>query len=385
MHKNALPGKANGRKIQELRWFLMNGKVINAVHIYVLMIMSTGFMVHVLIIPILLSTSSRDSWLSVLFSTVPFFLWIFLLFYLYKKLNKQKDILALLRKKLKSKWIYIPLTILLGSYFLLTALVTLKFTFIWAKGNYTFNTPDVVIIVLFALICFYASFKGLRTISTLSFLSLPIVSIFGFVVGIGNTPSKDYELLFPIFEHGYSQFLHGFIYSCAGLFDIIFLLFLTPFIKDKLKGKWLILTGIMLVFLILGPLTGAISEFGSHEAAKLRNPAYEEWRLLKLGEHITRLDFLSIFQWLSGAFVRISLSLFIAEKILTYEKQTKWALPTLYSILMISAYIPWNASSFISFLKNYYFPFSLLFQISILLLFLLLIRLVGVQHEESTN
>jgi len=44
----------------------MNEKLISAVHVYVLMMMSTGFMVHVLIIPILLSTSFRDSWLSVL-------------------------------------------------------------------------------------------------------------------------------------------------------------------------------------------------------------------------------------------------------------------------------------------------------------------------------
>lgn len=363
----------------------MNGKMISAIHIYVLMIMSTGFMVHVLIIPILLSTSNRDSWLSVIFSTIPFILWILLVFYLYKKMNNQEDILSILRSKCNYNWIYIFITIILGSYFLLTALITLKFTFIWAKGNYTLDTPDIVVIILFALICYYSTSKGLLTISTISFLALPVVSIFGFLVGIGNSPSKNYELLFPIFENGHSQFMHGIIYSCAGLFEIIFLLFLIPLVKDKLKAKWLVITGVMLVLLILGPLTGAISEFGPHEAEKLRNPAYEEWRLLKIGEHITRLDFLSIFQWLSGAFVRISLSMFIAEKLFIYKKRTKWVLPTLYMIIIISAYIPWDASSFFAFLKSYYFPISLVFQIGIFLLFLLLIHLKGVQHEETTN
>lgn len=363
----------------------MNGKLISAVHIYVLMIMSTGFMVHVLIIPVLLSTSNRDSWLSVIFSTIPFIFWILLVFYLYKKINRQADLLSLLSKKVKYKWIYTLLTVILGSYFLLVALITLKFTFIWAKGNYTLDTPDFVIIIMFALVCYFASSKGLLTISTIALLSLPFVSIFGFIVGIGNTPSKNYELLLPIFENGYSEFLQGIFYSCSGLFDTIFLLFLTPFIKNKLKANWLILTGIMLVCLILGPLTGALSEFGPHEAAKLRNPAYEEWRLLKIGEHITRLDFLSIFQWLSGAFVRISLSLFIVEKIFTYQKSAKWVLPTLYSILILGVYIPWDAHSFFLFLKNIYFPISLGVQIGILLLFLLLIHLVGEQHGESKN
>ncbi|MGG0719040.1 endospore germination permease [Robertmurraya massiliosenegalensis] len=363
----------------------MNTKLISAIHIYALMIMSTGFMVHVLIIPILLSTSNRDSWLSVIISTIPFILWILLLFFLYKKMYKQEDILSILRKTLHYNWIYIIFITLLGSYFLLVALITLKFTFLWAKGSYTFDTPDIVIITTFAMICYYATSKGILTISTISFISLPIVSIFGFFVGIGNSPNKNYELLFPIFENGYSQFLHGIMYSSSGLFDIVFFLFLIPFIKDRLKTKWLIVTGITLVFLILGPLTGAISEFGPHEAVKMRNPAYEEWRLLKIGVHITRLDFLSIFQWLSGAFVRISLSMFIVNRIFTLNGSKNWVLPTLYLVIIISAYIPWDASSFFLFLKNYYFPISLAFQVGIFLLFLVLIHLMGVQHEEKTD
>lgn len=349
------------------------------------MIMSTGFMVHVLVIPTLLSASSRDSWLSVIFSTVPFLIWVFFIFYLYKKINNQRDLLSFIRKKFNHNWFYILLTMILGSYFLLEAFITLKFTFFWAKGNYTLDTPDIFIITLLAFVCYYSSSKGVLTISTISLLTLPVVSVFGFLVGIGNSPSKNYELLFPIFENGYSQFLHGIIYSCSGLFDIFFLLFLTPFIKNKLKVKWLVLTGIMLVLLILGPLTGALAEFGPHEAAKLINPAYEEWRLLRLGEHITRLDFLSIFQWLSGAFVRISLSVFIVERIFNHTKRKRWLLPTLYCILIIGTYLPWNASSFYLFLQTYYFPISLGFQVGICLLFLLLIHLVGGQHEESRN
>ncbi|WP_077618436.1 endospore germination permease [Bacillus sinesaloumensis] len=363
----------------------MNGKLISAVHIYVLLIMSTGFMVHVLIIPVLLTTSNRDSWLSVIFSAVPFIIWILLLFYLYKKGTKHEDILSLLHKKCKYKAFRFLLKVILGAYFLLVALITLKFTYIWAKGNYALETPDFVIIIMFAVVCYFATSKGLLAICTISLLSLPIVSIFGFIVGIGNTPNKNYELLFPIFENGYSEFFKGILYSCSGLFDIIFLLFLTPYIKNKLKAKWLLVTGIMLILLILGPLTGAISEFGPHEAAKMRNPAYEEWRLLKLGEHMTRLDFLSIFQWLSGSFVRISLSMFIVNRLFTYRKRSAWVLPTFYSFVIIGVYIPWDAHSFFLFLKNYYFPISLGVEIGIFLLFLLLIRSAGEQHGETTN
>lgn len=362
----------------------MNQKMIQAVHIYILLIMSTGFMVHVLIIPAILSTSNRDAWLSVIFSTIPFILWILLIFYIYKKLNTTDDILFLIKRKFSKSRVFIIFSFVFGSYFLFSAFITFKYTFFWANANYAFEVPNFVIILLFALICLYASTKGIRTISTIAFLVLPFVSLFGFLVGLGNSPNKNYELLFPIFENGYKDFIQGLIYSCAGLFEIIFLLFLTSFIKDRLKIKWLILTGIILVFLILGPLVGSISQFGPEEAAKLRNPAYEQWKLLKIGDHITRLDFLSIFQWLSGAFVRISLSIFIADKIFLFNKKVKWAIPILYLLLIIGACIPWNATSFFNFLQKYYFPISFIFQICTMLLFLLIIQFKGDHHEESS-
>lgn len=363
----------------------MNQKMIQAVHIYILLIMSTGFMVHVLIIPAILSTSNRDAWLSVIFSTIPFIFWILLVFYIYKKLKTRDDVLSLLKRKLSPSWVIIIFSIVFGTYFLISAFITLKYTFFWANANYTFEVPNFIIVLLFALICFYASLKGIRTISTIAFLVLPIVSFFGFLVGIGNSPNKNYELLFPIFENGYKDFIQGLVHTCSGLFEIIFLLFLTSYIKDRLKVKWLIIVGIILVFLILGPLVGAISEFGPEEAAKLRNPAYEQWKLLTIGVHITRLDFLSIFQWLSGAFVRISLSLFIAEKIFMFNQKIKWILPILYLLLIIGACIPWNATSFFYFLQHYFFPISLIFQICTMLILLLIIHLKGDNHEESSS
>ncbi|MDQ0243624.1 spore germination protein (amino acid permease) [Bacillus fengqiuensis] len=363
----------------------MNQKVIQSVHLYILLIMSTGFMVHVLTIPTILSVSNRDAWLSVICSTIPFILWILLIFYIYKKLHTHDDILSFLKRIISQSWVLIIFSIVFGSYFLISSFITLKYTFFWANAHYTFEVPDFVIVLLFALICLYASVKGIRTISTIALLVLPFVSFFGFLVGFGNSPNKNYELLFPIFENGYKDFIQGLVHTCAGLFEMIFLLFLTSFLKDKLKVKWLILTGIVLVFLILGPLAGAISEFGSEEAAKLRNPAYEQWRLLEIGEHITRLDFLSIFQWFSGAFVRISLSLFIAGKILLLNKNTKWVLPILYFILIIGACIPWDATSFFYFLQHVYFPISLMFQICTMLFLLLIIHIKGDHHEESAN
>ena len=47
----------------------------------------------------------------------------------------------------------------------------------------------------------------------------------------------------------------------------------------------------ILVGLTLGPLIGAITEFGPNEATKQRYPAYEEWGLVTIGRYIEHLDF----------------------------------------------------------------------------------------------
>jgi spore germination protein KB len=337
----------------------MNQKVIQSIHIYILMIMSTGFLLHVLIVPSLLTASHRDSWIAVVGSIVPFLIWILLLFFVYKKM-KDENIISLLFKVINKPIAYI-ISYLFFLYFLMTAFITLKYTLYWANANYSQEVPSFVVILLFTVICFYASFKGIHTISTMAILILPLVVFFGFLVGLGNVKNKNYSLLFPIFENGYGNFFHGFIYTCSGFFEILFILFLTSYLKDKLKIKWLILISIFLFILILGPLTGVITEFGAVEAQKLKNPAYEEWKLLNLGLNITRLDFLSIFQWISGGFIRISLSMFIANLIINHIGTKKWSLPVFYLFLLIGVLIPWNASSFIFFIQNYYLPFNLIF------------------------
>lgn len=336
----------------------MSQKVIQSTHIYTLLIMSTGFMVHVLLHPIILTVSKRDSWVSVIGSVAPLILWTVMMYYLNKKFEK-KNILSVLFSL--HPLISYLIRIMFGLYFFLTAFITFQYTDFWAKSNYTSDIPDFFVVVPFAALCYYASLKGIRTIGSLSLFLLPLVVMFGLLVGIGNIKNKAYSLLFPVFEHGYNDFFLGIMYTCACAFEIIYFLFITPYIKDRIKMKPLMLVCIGLIFLAVGPLVGGIAEFGAEEAEKLKVPAFEEWKLLTIGVHITRLDFLSIFQWLSGAFIRISLNMLIVNQLLDRHKKKNWILLFLYILLIISVLIPWNFSSFFTLLYSVYYPVSLVF------------------------
>ncbi|MGM0754262.1 MAG: GerAB/ArcD/ProY family transporter [Bacillota bacterium] len=337
----------------------MNKRSIYLIHIFSIIILSSGLMVHVLILPSLLGAGKRDSWISVLLSVPPLFLWIFLLYYIYKKLGNQ-DPIQFIRTHFGKK-ISNMIGYLLSLYFMGSAFVTLNYTANWSLTNYTFEVPFWVILTSITVTTLYGTYKGVRTIGMIAFICLPVVTFLGFFVASGNMKNKDYSRLFPIFENGMSDALFGMIYVGAGIFELAVFLFLVPFVvTGEIKMKWLIGLGILLAFLTLGPVTGAISEFGIEESMKMKNPAYEQWRLLTLGEYITRLDSLSILQWLSGAFVRISISVYITEKLLfTTENKRFLKILILYGVLFLGALIPWNEASFFTFLYTYFLPYSL--------------------------
>ncbi|MFR9721672.1 hypothetical protein ACL00X_20305, partial [Aeromonas diversa] len=78
----------------------------------------------------------------------------------------------------------------------------------------------------------------------------------------------------------------------------------------------LVWIGLSFLILTLGPTIGAIAEFGPFVAAKQRYPAFEEWRLVSIGRYIEHLDFLSVYQWFVGAFIRLSLLCFLTPDVL---------------------------------------------------------------------
>ncbi len=101
------------------------------------------------------------------------------------------------------------------------------------------------------------------------------------------------------------------------------LLFLQHQYKDRIRWYHFGIMLFILMGLTLGPLIGAITEFGPVEAAKQRYPAYEEWGLVSIGRYIEHLDFFSIYQWLTGTFIRVSFMLYIVADLLKMTSKPK--------------------------------------------------------------
>ncbi|MDU0206013.1 MULTISPECIES: endospore germination permease [Paenibacillus] len=321
-----------------------------------MLMLSIGLLNHVIIIPMLLQKAQRDSWISVLLAGAFFMIWVVLL---YSVIGKNRDMP--LFQWLKLKYGAMVSYLLAGFaciYIFTLSTITLKDTVTWIHLAFSTNTPIIVLASALLIVCSINAYKGIESIANTAAIFLPFVVILGFYVMTANHPNKEYSLLKPILEFGMKPVWHGVIYVEAGLLELSLLLFIKHHIRTRISFMSLVALTLILILLTFGPLVGAISEFGPKQASHLRFPAYEEWRLVTIGHFIEHMDFLSIYQWFSGAFLRISLTLFLINDILGIEKKRNKTLSLflICSIQLIATCLPISDPKFINLITDILLP-----------------------------
>lgn len=335
----------------------MAKQMVNFFQIALVLIGSTGIINHVIIIPMLLDHSGRDSWISIIILSFVYIIWIPCVFLIHKYTRKEQLFSWLMRNY--GGFITYPLLSIIVLYLIILGTVTLKETLTFFSF-YLPETPRILLGALLSIICFYNIQRGIRSIALTTGILLPVVFLLGFFVMIANFPHKDYSLLKPIMEHGIDPVIKGMIYPAAGFIELIFILFLQHHIKSKIKLSQLIIVGIILAGITLGPTMAAIVEFGPFVAENQRFPAFEEWRLVSIGNYIENLDFLSVYQWLVGVFIRISLIIFLIPDMLqvTKRKASNQIRFIVLICMVIICILPISDASFYWFLSYVFLPIS---------------------------
>ncbi|KRE75342.1 GerAB/ArcD/ProY family transporter [Paenibacillus sp. Soil750] len=357
-------------------------KQITSIQLYGIVIIAIAITNHVLLIPVLLHYGKRDSWLGASLAIVPMLVWTFLIYFLVKR-TKQGDLIAWIRMRL-GKWGAYLIQSFIVLICLTHALVTIKDVTMWTHVTYLPRTPLIMISFLFILFCFFAAREGIKAIAIASGLLLPAVVVLGYFVMGANFQYKDYTLLTPLFTHGYGPTLMCMLLTCSASFEVLSILVMQHHVRTRIRLRGLLILTTCVIGLTIGPLTGAIAIFGPFEAADLRYPAFEQWRMVSLGKYISHLDFLSIFQWISGSSMRTSILLFISLDMMRIEKKstrTYFLIGISLGLLGITLY-PVSDNQMVIWLQRYYY--SLMFVVGLsLLLFLLVVAMLPIRRKEQ--
>lgn len=294
---------------------------ISMLHVIFLSMTVIGLKNHVTILPPLLNVAGRDGWISVLLATLVLLPWGLLLLYINKKTN-QTPMKDWLKQKIGKVGSSIFL-FLVAISFLLLASFTISEALQWVKSTFLPDTPLILLLLLFTILCVFLITTSIQTIVITNVIVLVGVVTFGFFAAFTNIQVKNYELLRPFLEHGFEPVIKGMMYPASGIIELFLILFIQHKVKGQIRFRHYIAMIFILTGLTLGPLIGAITEFGPTEAAKQRFPAYEEWGLVALGRFIEHLDFFSIYQWLTGTFIRVGLMLYIIVDLFNLNVKNK--------------------------------------------------------------
>ncbi|MDD9266718.1 endospore germination permease [Paenibacillus sp. GCM10023248] len=360
-------------------------KKITALQLYYVIIISIAITDHVLLIPVLLHYGKRDSWVGAGLSLLPTLVWICLLFIVIRR-SGQQNMLLWVRQRYGSFLTSLLKLIIIGIAGTHAA-ITLQDMVTWTHISYLPRTPPLMISLAFMLFCFFAAREGIRAIAITSGILLPVVVLLGYFVMGANFQYKDYSLLTPLFTHGYGPTIQTLYLSCGASFELISIVFLQHHVDTRIKLPALLIIGGCLVGLTIGPLIGAIAIFGPFEGEELRYPAFEQWRMVTLGKYISHLDFLSIFQWISGACVRMSMLMFIIiDALMIRKKSSRTLLLVGISLLFVSVcLLPITDNQMVYFIQTWYYPMMFPVGAGLLGVLLLLSILPGKRKEKVTK
>lgn len=348
-----------------------------------ILMMVIGLQNHVIVVKPLIQTAGRDGWMSIVLITFVTLGWGFLILFIQKGMN-QEHIYSWLKKQ-TGKLCAFSICACIYVYCIILAIVTLRETMVWVKMVFLQNTHVFILVIMMLILCVLATLTCLRTIAIATFFLLFFVVIFGIFVAVTNLQVKDYSLLLPMLEHGLGPVMKGMIYPGQGVGELLLLIFLQHKYENKVRYHHIFWNILFLTLLTVGPVIGGIIEFGPIEAGFQRFTAFEEWGLVSLGRYIEHLDFLSIYQWLSGAFIRITVLFFVALEIFpTKSKKLKIGSLFLICCIVFSVVVyPISDLIYYQLLKYYILPTALVF--SLILSFVLgcIVFIVNARKKRS--
>ncbi|TMV50908.1 spore gernimation protein [Paenibacillus mesophilus] len=331
-------------------------KKISVLLLYMTIILSIGISNHVLLIPVLLETARRDAWVGATAAIVPMIAWVGVLHLIIRRIG-HRQVGEWLQERY-GKAVRLIVAALAIVYLSVSAFTSLDDMVMWTHVSYLPRTPRFVIALAFVVVCFFAARAGMRAIAITSGLLLPGVVVLGYFVASANLQYKDYSLLTPVFTHGYVPAIKAMAYTGGGLFELVLILFMQHHVKSAIRTRSLLVMALILVGLTVGPVTGSIALFGPFEAAEQRYPAFEQWRMVTMGKFISHLDFFSIYQWISGSFIRVSLMLFLIPDAagMKNRRSRNFLLAGLSIALLAATMLPVSDPTLLYFLSRWYFP-----------------------------
>lgn len=170
------------------------------------------------------------------------------------------------------------------------------------------ETPIVIIIGLFTLVCIYAVHKGISTIIRNSFLIGILLLIVAAFDSLFLIPEMDFGNFIPMFNQPIKNYFESTLNVSTISFDgVLALAMIFPFVKDSKDFKKPVFLGIVIgAILVLWIVIRDWAVLGE-TYNYLAIPSFHALRLVKIGQVFTRVEIVAATMLMAIRFFRISI------------------------------------------------------------------------------
>lgn len=256
--------------------------------------------------------SRQDCWISIFLGGVAMLAvtWVMLKVCMQ---NKDKTLVGFMKDLLGTVIGKIVVTVYFLLWFMQMSMI--------AKGMAEFqnlvmlpHTPTIVILLCLMFLATFAVYKG--GITAISRCAEIIGPIFGFVLFVQlflNPQDMDFKRILPIYaDSGWLDILKGAFYSFNYMADPSIILMLFFFAENKRTASRAIVwaTSVAMLWGVLSTLV-LLFVTGPHIATELVVPIYSLTKFVSILNFVQNIDAFFIPLWLLGAFIKLSVGLFI--------------------------------------------------------------------------
>lgn len=230
------------------------------------------------------------------------------------------------------------------------------------------NTPMIVIVICMLFLVTYAVLRGgITTVSRCAEIIGPIFVSMLFAQLFLNPQDMELTRILPIYaDSGWMRILNGTFRSYSYMVDPTIILMLFFFTENKRSASRGILWGTA-VSMIWGVLTTLVLLFitGPNMAAQLIAPVYSLSKFVSILNFVQNIDAFYIPIWLIGAFIKLSVCLFIISYGASeWTGYRNWKMISIIVSILLFIYVIYSTHNlWISytlknmFLISYFYPF----------------------------
>lgn len=230
----------------------------------------------------------------------------------YKPLKRiQKEKLMNLVKIKPS--IFFVFKLFISVYLILTSIYTLRHICSFLSSYYFDVISLAMEIVLLLLLVLYASYKSFDCLSTISVLIAVYVTV-EFVIYIITGVESRWFLVNYIPSFQLSEIIEILLYLSIFIIDFVLLFLHSDDSMEPLKKKHIIFFCFLLACINIFEKVKMVTSLGPL-VEMYKFPSFEVWRLSSIDFIRMNVDFIPLIGWIMIAFVRLSLSLHLFDKV----------------------------------------------------------------------